>query len=204
MLLRPISAALNRALADSTRAQTLCAQLAGRVLRVQVTGLSPTVSVQVSAASIDLSTDSATAADVTIRGSAVALLGLLLGDASAVLRRGDAELIGDAELGRQFMALAQLIRPDLEAELGRLVGPIGAHLLGRAADVAGGWGRATLRTLIDNGAEYLAHERGVLIPRAEAEPFLRGVDALRERLDRLEAREALLQARLSAQTEPSA
>jgi ubiquinone biosynthesis protein UbiJ len=199
MLLRPISEALNRALADSTRAQSLCAALAGRVLRVQVTGVALAVNVSVAAERLELTTDAEGPADVTVRGSAVALLGLMLGDASALLRRGDAELIGDAELARQFMALAELLRPDLEAELGRVIGPIGAHLLGRAARSAGEWGRQSLRTLVDNGAEYLAHERGALIPRAEAEPFLRGVDALRERLDRLEARESLLRARLGAQ-----
>ena len=204
MLLRPISEALNRALADSTRAQALCAALAGRVLRVQVTGVALVVNVIATPSRLDLSAESERAADVTIRGSAVALLGLLLGDASAHLRRGDVELIGDAELARQFMALAELVRPDLEAELGRLIGPIGAHLLGRAARSAGGWGRQTLRTVIDNGAEYLAHERGVLIPRAEAEPFMRGVDALRDRLDRLEAREGLLRARMAPPPEPGA
>jgi ubiquinone biosynthesis protein UbiJ len=204
MLLRPISEALNRALADSARAQALCGALAGRVLRVQVTGMSMSVSVHVSPDRLDLSSDAADPADVTIRGSAVALLSLMLGDASEIVRRGDAELIGDAELARQFMALAQLVRPDLEAELARLIGPVAAHLLGRAAQAAGGWGRQTLRTVIENGAEYLAHERGLLIPRAEAEPFLRGVDDLRERLDRLEARATLLQTRLAAQAGRSA
>jgi ubiquinone biosynthesis accessory factor UbiJ len=204
MLLRPISEALNRALADSTRAQALCATLAGRVLRLQVTGMTLSVSVHVSPERLDLNTTANDPADVTIRGSAVALLSLMMGDATEILRRGDAELIGDAELARQFMALAQLVRPDLEAELARLIGPVGAHLLGRAAQTAGSWGRQTLRTVIQNGAEYLAHERRVLVPRAEAEPFLRGVDALRERLDRLEAREALLQTRLATRAERSA
>lgn len=204
MLLRPISEALNRALADSTRAQAQCATLAGRVLRVQVTGVTLSVSVHVSPERLDLSTNADDPADVTIRGSAVALMSLMVDDATEILRRGDAELIGDAELARQFMALAQLVRPDLEAELARLIGPVGAHLLGRAAQTARSWGRQTLRTVIENGAEYLAHERRVLVPRAEAEPFLRGVDDLRERLDRLEAREALLQTRLATQTERSA
>jgi ubiquinone biosynthesis protein UbiJ len=204
MLLRPVSEALNRALADSTRAQALCAALAGHVLRVEVTGLTLSISVRVSPERLDLSTDAGTPADVTIRGSAVALLSLMVGDAIEILRRGEVELVGDTELARQFMALAQLVRPDLEAELARVIGPVGAHLLGRAAQAAGGWGRQTVRTVIENGAEYLAHERRVLVPRAEAEPFLRGVDDLRERLDRLEAREAVLQARLVAQAERSA
>ena len=39
-----------------------------------------------------------------------------------------------------------------------------------------------------NLAEYLGHERGDLVPRNEGEQFLRGVDAVREGVDRVEAR----------------
>jgi ubiquinone biosynthesis protein UbiJ len=39
-----------------------------------------------------------------------------------------------------------------------------------------------------NWAEYLAHESGDLVPRAQAEQFLVEVDDLRERVDRLQAR----------------
>ena len=46
-----------------------------------------------------------------------------------------------------------------------------------------------------NVAEYLAHERGDLVPRAEAEDFYRGVERLREDLDRLEARARMLRNR---------
>ena len=42
-------------------------------------------------------------------------------------------------------------------------------------------------------AEYLAHERGDLVPRAEAEDFYRGVERLREDLDRLDARTRALE-----------
>ena len=41
-------------------------------------------------------------------------------------------------------------------------------------------------TGVRNVAEYLAHERRDLVPRAEAEDFYRGVERLREDLDRLE------------------
>src|SRR4029077_8887641 len=48
--------------------------------------------------------------------------------------------------------------------------------------------RRVLETGIVNLAEYLGHERHHLVPRAEGEQFLRGVDAVREDLDRLQAR----------------
>jgi ubiquinone biosynthesis protein UbiJ len=46
---------------------------------------------------------------------------------------------------------------------------------------------------VQNLSEYLAHERGHLVSRAEAEHFLRGVDDLREQLDRMAARTAHLE-----------
>ena len=39
-----------------------------------------------------------------------------------------------------------------------------------------------------NVGEYLAHESGDLVPRAEASAYLQGVDALREQVDRVAAR----------------
>ena len=49
-------------------------------------------------------------------------------------------------------------------------------------------------TGVRNVAEYLAHERRDLVSRPEAEDFYRGVERLREDLDRLEARTRGLEA----------
>jgi ubiquinone biosynthesis protein UbiJ len=58
-----------------------------------------------------------------------------------------------------------------------------------------GWTRKAAATTAENLAEYLAHERRDLVPRNEGEQFLRGVDSVREDVDRLEARIALLRER---------
>ena len=63
----------------------------------------------------------------------------------------------------------------------------------RLARMAAGFGRRTVETGLRNMAEYLAHERRDLVPRAEAEDFYRGVERLREDLDRLDARARLLE-----------
>ena len=52
-----------------------------------------------------------------------------------------------------------------------------------------------LSTTARNAAEYLAHERADLVSRNEGEQFLRGVDAMREDLDRLMVRIERLSAR---------
>jgi ubiquinone biosynthesis protein UbiJ len=59
------------------------------------------------------------------------------------------------------------------------------------------FGRRAVRTGTRNVAEYLAHERGDLVPRAEAEDFYRGVERLREDLDRLDARARVVEQTLA-------
>jgi ubiquinone biosynthesis protein UbiJ len=55
------------------------------------------------------------------------------------------------------------------------------------------FGRRAARNSVRNAAEYFAHESGDLVPRAEAEDFYRGVERLREDLDRLDARARLIE-----------
>ena len=49
-----------------------------------------------------------------------------------------------------------------------------------------------------NVAEFLAQEKQDLVPRAEGDQLLKGVDALREDVDRAEARLGLLAQRMAA------
>jgi ubiquinone biosynthesis protein UbiJ len=116
------------------------------------------------------------------------LLSLLREEPAAVIRRGDVTLTGDAEAGQRFQELTQLLRPDLEAGLARIIGDIPAYGIGSMLRKALAWGRSGATTQADNIGECLAHERKVLVPRAEGQQFLEDVDALRESTDRLAAR----------------
>ena len=106
----------------------------------------------------------------------------------AVLQRGDVEIRGDATLAQKYRELALLLRPDVEEELSLAVGDVAAHQIGRAARAAFSFGRRAAATTVQNVAEYFAHEQRDLVPRAEGDQLLKGVDALREDVDRLEAR----------------
>ncbi len=98
------------------------------------------------------------------------------------------QIRGDVELAQRFRELALLLRPDIEEEVSKVIGDVPAHHLGRFARAAFGWTRNAASTQVRNMAEYLAHERQHLVPRAEADQLLKGVDTLRENVDRLEAR----------------
>ncbi len=190
MLAGTIENVLNRALPRSVRAQQLCTELAGRRIAIEVAEVMRLL-VESTGDSLRVS-QSAAAADAEIIGGPLGLLALGGNSPQAVLQRRGVEIRGDAAVAERFRELGMLLRPDLEDELSGLVGDVPAHQLGRFARLGFSWSRRAAATAVQNVAEYLAHERRDLVSRNEGEPFLRAVDALREDVDRLEARLSLL------------
>jgi ubiquinone biosynthesis accessory factor UbiJ len=196
---RAIDSYLERALGDSPRARELCRELSARRLNVAITGTGVVVVAIVAGEALQLRRASAAddGADVTLRGTPLALVAAALSDPQQLIAEGRLTLAGDEQLARRFQELARLLRPGLEAGLAKFIGRIPAHLATRGALAVQHWTRAAARSFLDNGADYLAHESRDLVPRAEAEPFLGGVAALRQRLARAETRVAELAARLT-------
>jgi ubiquinone biosynthesis protein UbiJ len=205
---------LNRGLPRSPRARQLCTELTGRKVAVDVKGVTRVViasvgdSLSVVRASARgaaaPSTDSAGAADAagspdaTIIGAPLALLELAGSEPEAAIQRGDVVISGDLDVSRKFRELFLLLRPDIEEELALFIGDTPAHQLGRFARSAFGWGKNAADTTARNISEFLAHERGDLVSRPEGNQFLKGVDAVREDADRLEARFELLRGQAEA------
>ena len=190
MLTATIENVLNRGLPRSPRAQQLCAELTGRSVAVEIREI--TRFLVESTGSMLRITRGTASADAEIVGGPFGLIALSGDKPDSVLQRGGVEIRGDAELAQKFRELALLLSPDLEDTLSKLIGDVPAHRIGRLGQLALGWTRKAAATAVENLAEYLGHERRDLVPRNEGEQFLRGVDALREDLDRLEARVALL------------
>ena len=186
MLTATLENLLNRGLPRSPRARALCAQLAGRSLAVEARELTR-LRISSNGATLELRRDAA-AADATLSGPPLSILGLLGGAPQALVQRGELQLGGDTELAQKFHELLGLLKPDAEEELAGLLGDVPAHQLARLARAGLTFMRRAADTGVMNGAEYLGHERGDLVPRAEGEQFLRGVDAVREGVDRAAAR----------------
>jgi ubiquinone biosynthesis protein UbiJ len=186
MLLASIEKLLNRSLPRSPRAQALVAALARRTLAVEMTGAGPLI-LSSTGGHLQLRRDSGLPADARLRAGPFTLLGLARGG-SANLAGSGATIEGDAEVAQQFSELLGLLRPDPEEELAQLLGDAPAHHLGRLARAAVDFGERVAHTGVQNLAEYLAHERRDLVPRAEGRQLLDGIDALRDDVDRFEAR----------------
>ncbi|HZT02084.1 MAG TPA: SCP2 sterol-binding domain-containing protein [Steroidobacteraceae bacterium] len=196
MLIGTIENVLNRGLPRSPRAQQLCAELAGRRIAIEAPALARLL-VESTGSSLRI-TRGSLPADAEIIGGPLSLLALGGGSAADTsLSRGEVEVRGDAELAQKFRELARLLAPDPEEELSILIGDVAAHRLGRLTRGALTWTRSAAATLLQDVGEYFSHERADLVSREEGEQFLRGVDALREDVDRLDARLELLTRRLA-------
>lgn len=195
MLTATIENVLNRGLPRSPRAQQLCAELAGRRIAIEAPAMARLL-IESTGNSLRI-TRGTLPADAEVIGGPLSLLALG-GVSDASLSRGEVEVRGDAELAQKFRELARLLAPDPEEELSILIGDVAAHRIGRLTRGALNWTRNAAATLLQDVGEYFGHERADLVPRAEGEQFLRGVDALREDVDRLDARLELLTQRLAA------
>ncbi|MCB1623692.1 MAG: SCP2 sterol-binding domain-containing protein [Pseudomonadales bacterium] len=208
MLTQAIENLLNRNLAQSPRARELCLELTGKRIRVTATGPDWQLEIGSLGTSLTLTSDwrplpaGAAAMDshpapevaATIAGTPLSLAALVSDEAEQVMRRGDVRISGDAEVAQRFQQILQLLQPDAEEELARLIGDSPAHQLLRLARGVLGFGRRAARTSVRNTAEFFAYESRDLVPKPEAEDFFVGVDRLREDLDRLDARVAALDA----------
>jgi ubiquinone biosynthesis accessory factor UbiJ len=193
---------LNRGLPRSGRARELTAELAGRSLALEVQGLG-WLRLESNGSTLNVA-PGAGPADATLSTGPLSLVTLALGDPQAAVQRGAVTFSGDTETAAAFRELLGLLKPDAEEELSLVLGDVAAHRLARLARGVLRFSRGAASVAWRNGADYLAHERADLVPRHEGEQFLRGVDALREDLDRLEARLALLAQRRSAGTRSAA
>jgi ubiquinone biosynthesis protein UbiJ len=194
MLTQAIENLLNRNLPRSPRATELCAALSGKRVRIEARSLGWVLTIEALHSSVKLAKDNVggETPDAEISGSLLNLAALAGTHPEEVIQRGDVTIRGDAEVAQKFRELAMLLKPDVEEELSRLIGDTPAHQALRLVRMVTGFGRRAVRTGVRNTAEYLAHESGDLVPRAEAEDFYRGVERLREDLDRLEARAGML------------
>ena len=116
------------------------------------------------------------------------------GDAPAALLKGEdhflraVEVTGNARLADAVMALARHLRWDYEEDLSRLTGDVVAHRVGEAVRGIAAWAPDAGRRFSEAFAAYAADEAGFLLDRPRLEEFKAQVAALRDGVERLEAR----------------
>jgi ubiquinone biosynthesis protein UbiJ len=188
-------ALLNRSIDSSAQALSAARRLQGTSLQIDVEGVTR-IRASAHQGRLALLAGDDSAADAVISGSPGALLQLFKGGANRQSGGPAAQIRGDAEIANRYRELFMLARPDPEEELSRWIGDLAARRVSLLAARALAFARQTRRTAGENIAEYLQEEGRDLVNRTELEEFLRGVDALRETADRIEARLGRLEQRL--------
>ncbi len=190
---RSINAVL--ALDPDTRQQL--AQWHGRVVRIDLDGLPFSIDIVIGRdGSLQVLSEIDGEPDATLAGSPFDLLRARQPDKGvAELFAGRVRLSGDQGFAQRFSQTLAGLDIDWEEHLARLVGDIPAHELGRAARVLRQQGARWRDSGSETLSDYLTEESRLLPHRFEADDFLDDVDTLRDDLERLEARIALLERR---------
>jgi ubiquinone biosynthesis protein UbiJ len=200
MLLTPLEKVLNRNITASSTARAACRRLEGKTLTVHVasspenTLLSLYFTCADERMSITSKSDAKAAA--TLSGSPLAYLSMVGRRPESAMRSGTVRIEGDAEVAQAFRDLLKAAQPDVEEELSRLIGDVGAHQLGNLARGALQFGQRVADTFARNVSEYLQEESRDLMTRVEVDEFIEAVDQLRDGVDRAEARLAQMRKEL--------
>jgi ubiquinone biosynthesis protein UbiJ len=189
-------AVLNRNIVASSEAKALAKRLDDRTLQVNVEGITRVRAACLGGRLALLAGDDSPA-DAVISGSPPALLQMFRAATPTAQTRSSVQIRGDAEIANLYRDLFAAARPDLEEELSRLVGDLPARHLSQLALSVRTWARRARRTAGENIAEYLQEEGRDLVTNTEMDEFLRGVDVIREGVDRAEARLKNLEQRVS-------
>jgi ubiquinone biosynthesis protein UbiJ len=106
---------------------------------------------------------------------------------------GKVEIAGDAELARRLERLARQYAPDVEEAFARTFGDVIGVPLAKALRDGLAHAKESFAHLGEDTADWLRDEGRVAVAPGEMDGFLDGVDAVRERTERAEARLARLE-----------
>lgn len=190
LLCAALEVALNRYLRLEPAVLADCAKLEGRALALEASDLGWRFVIEPIASGVRVSDGGAIKPDVTVSATTVQVLSAALrsiGQENPALPTG-LRVDGDAELLDRFGRLLRKVGFDIEEPLSRLVGDSAAHRIAGGLRGLFGWGRTAADRLAVDTSEYLREEVHELAGAADVEEWMHGVEALREGVDRLEAR----------------
>jgi ubiquinone biosynthesis protein UbiJ len=192
---RALESALNHTLSLDPESKQRLVALDGRSVRLHLRGpeLALAVTVDNDRLIVGPPQDDAQLRVAATPGS---LLSMLFRRDDDGISPGKVEIAGDAELARRLEKLASRFAPDFEEAFARTFGDVLGVPLAKAVRKGLTHARETAAHLTEDSADWLRDEARLAIAPGEVEGFLDGVDALRERSERLEVRVQRLLKRL--------
>jgi ubiquinone biosynthesis protein UbiJ len=199
-LFKPVENLINRGIEQSAEAAKLCAELDGRMMSVIVSMQPLRIPLKLRTTAIDgkicISGRGDNEVDVELTATLIELSRMMFSDSQLPLRDGGVRIHGDTEIAEQFRRLFLLSRPNLEEELGDLVGDEAASQIARAFTRFRSFAVDTLDDFADDISIYLKEDGSPLPERSETETFFRNVDELSNDLARIDARVSRIKEKL--------
>ena len=184
-----LEAMINRYLSLDPEVAKKLSELEGRVIAVEITGVDKTLYFLPHQSGMDVVEHYEDTVDTTLRGSPVALLKMSMSkDVAPLMLKGEVEIKGDVRLGRSFKKILSEMDVDWEEYMARIIGDAPAHHLASLTKKIINWGRQSAGDVALDVSEYLQEESRDVVSRPELEKFYQDVDALRDQLDRFQAR----------------
>jgi ubiquinone biosynthesis accessory factor UbiJ len=192
---RALETALNHTLSLDPDTQQRLAALNGRSVQLHLRGPELALAVSVDEARLKVGPPQDDS-QLKVAATPGSLLAMLFRRDDDGIAPGKVEIAGDAELARRLEKLASKFAPDFEEAFARSFGDVLGVPLARAVRKGLAHARETASHLTEDSADWLRDEARVAMAPGEVEGFLDGVDDVRERSERLEARVQRLVQRL--------
>lgn len=184
-----IEQVINRYLALDPEVQGKLSELEGKVIRLDLVGTNKQLFVFPTGHGLQIRQNYDGDVDTVLSGSSIALFKMgILPDSANLLLKGEVELHGDTRLGHRFKRILSQMDIDWAEPLAEIVGDELAYQLVQTGRKFTNWGKSSIQSFSQSFSEYLQEESRDAVTESEIEIFNQGVDALREDVERLQAR----------------
>jgi len=159
--------------------------LEGNVVEIDVLNTGIRLFILPSARGLTLVSTYEDKADVSIKGTAAALLGMITAEKVGA---GDVEIIGNVGMAHKLQSILKKVDVDWEEYLSQIIGDIAAHKVGNLLRGMSQFAKASGRTIGLDVSEYLRYEKEALMDKSELDEFNHAVDKIRNDVERLQKR----------------
>lgn len=181
--------AINRYVRMSMGSQAALDQFDGKCVRMTLTDLGLSCDILFRKDDVQCSAVSESNPDVVLRGSSATFFRLSVGDDTQQLKLArDLDVEGDVELGQNVHAFFKNIEVDWEEHLSKIVGDVAAHQMGNLVRDVKTFLNKAVQNFQGDLNDYMHEEVRWAPLREEIQAFSEAVDALRNGVERLEAR----------------
>lgn len=184
-MLDSVEKMVNKVLSLDEETVALLATLAGNVIEIDVLDTEFRMFILPSGKGVTLETDYEGKADVAIKGTPSALLGMI---SAEKIGAGDVEINGNVELAKKFQSILRDVEIDWEEYLSQFVGDIAAHKIGNFLRRVSRFAKESGKTIGMDISEYLRYEKEALLDKSEVDEFNLAVDNIRDDVERLQKR----------------